>query len=58
MTGSAGQSVDFSNAVCTADDAYANNILWVNAAGNEAQKHYWADFTDSDSDGWHNVSEQ
>jgi subtilisin family serine protease len=36
----------FSNPVCTADDAYANNILWVNAAGNEAQRHYEADFTD------------
>ncbi|MGD8982102.1 MAG: S8 family serine peptidase, partial [Desulfobacterales bacterium] len=46
----------FSNPVCTADDAYANNILWVNAAGNEAQRHYEAIFADSDSDGWHNVS--
>jgi len=36
----------FSNPVCTADNAYANNILWVNAAGNEAQRHYEADFTD------------
>jgi len=45
-----------SNPVCTADDAYANNILWVNAAGNEAQRHYEAVFTDSDSNGWHNVS--
>jgi len=44
------------NAVCTAEDAYDKNILWVNAAGNEAQKHYWADFTDSDGDGWHDVS--
>ena len=47
---------DFINPVCTADDAYANNILWVNAAGNEAQRHYEAVFKDSDSDGWHNVS--
>ena len=46
----------FSNPVCTADNAYVNNILWVNAAGNEAQKHYEAVFTDSDADGWHNVS--
>jgi subtilisin family serine protease len=42
--------------VCTADDAYLNNILWVNAAGNEAQKHYEADFSDPDGNGWHNVS--
>jgi hypothetical protein len=46
----------FSNPVCTANDAYANNILWVNAAGNEAQRHYEAVFKDSDSDGLHNVS--
>jgi subtilisin family serine protease len=47
----------FSNAVCTADDAYDKNILWVNAAGNEAKKHYWADFRDSDEDGWHDISD-
>jgi len=46
----------FSNPVCTADDAYANNILWVNSAGNEAQRHYEALFSDPDTDGWHNVS--
>jgi len=44
------------NAVCTAEDAYDKNILWVNAAGNGAQKHYWADFKDSDKDGWHDVT--
>jgi len=46
----------FSNPVCTANDAYANNILWVNSAGNEAQRHYEALFSDPDNDGWHNVS--
>jgi hypothetical protein len=46
----------FSNPVCTADDAYASNILWVNAVGNEAQKHYEAVFSDPDDNGWHNVS--
>ena len=46
----------FGNAVCSADDAYANGILWVNAAGNEATMHYEATFTDSDSNGWHNIS--
>jgi subtilisin family serine protease len=45
-----------SNADCTADDAYDHNILWVNAAGNEAQSHYEAVFSDPDKDGWHNVS--
>jgi hypothetical protein len=45
------------NGVCTANDAYNNNILWVNAAGNEAQGHYEAVFSDSDNDGWHNVSD-
>ena len=46
----------FSEPVCTADNAYANNILWVNSAGNEAQRHYEAFFSDPDTDGWHNVS--
>jgi len=45
-----------SNPVCTANDAYASNILWVNAAGNEAQRHYEALFSDPDTDGWHNIS--
>ena len=46
----------FSYPVCTANNANANNILWVNAAGNSATKHYEAFFTDTDVDGWHNVS--
>jgi subtilisin family serine protease len=46
----------YSSSVCTANDAYANDILWVNAAGNQANRHYEATFMDSDSDGWHNVS--
>ena len=45
-----------SNPVCTANHAYDNGILWVNAAGNQATRHYEATFTDPDSDGWHNVS--
>jgi len=39
------------NAVCSANDAYANGILWVNAIGNEAARHYEASFVDSI--GWH-----
>ena len=45
-----------SNPVCTAEDAYSRGILWVNAAGNYAKKHYEATFSDTDGDGWHNVS--
>jgi subtilisin family serine protease len=45
-----------SNPVCTANDAYENGILWVTSAGNSANKHYEATFTDSDGDGFHNVS--
>jgi len=45
-----------SNPVCTANDAYNHGILWVNAAGNQAEQHYEATFTDFDSDGWHNIS--
>jgi subtilisin family serine protease len=46
----------FRNPVCTADSAYANDILWVTAAGNEANRHYEATFSDIDNDGLHNVS--
>ncbi len=46
-----------SNPVCTANHAYNHGILWVNAAGNQATRHYEARFTDSDSNGWHNVSD-
>jgi len=46
----------FPNAVCSADDAYANEILWVNAAGNEATQHFEATFTDLEPNRWHNVS--
>ena len=43
------------NKVCTANDAYSNGILWVNSAGNAANKHYEATFTDSNNDTWHDV---
>lgn len=39
-----------------ADDARANGILWVNAAGNAAKRHYQDDFSDPDSDNWHNFT--
>jgi subtilisin family serine protease len=45
-----------SNAVCSANDAYSKGILWVNAMGNLAKKHYGATFTDPDGDGLHNVA--
>lgn len=31
-------------------------IVWVNAAGNEADQHFAADYTDSDTDGWADLS--
>lgn len=34
-------------------DARANGILWVNAAGNEAQRHWSGTFLSADGDGWH-----
>lgn len=34
------------NPVCTANHAYDHGILWVNAAGNQAKRHYEATFTD------------
>ena len=36
------------------NDAADNGILWVNAAGNEAEGHYSGFWSDSDSDDWHN----
>ncbi len=36
-----------------AADARANGILWVNAAGNEAGRHWSGSFMDDDGDGWH-----
>ncbi len=46
-----------SNPVCSANSAYANNILWVTAAGNEANQHYEAVFSDTDNNGMHNFSD-
>ena len=45
-----------SNPVCTAENAYENGILWVNSAGNYAQKHYEAVFRDTDSNRFHNIT--
>ena len=36
------------------DDAFQNNVLWVNAAGNEAQSQISARLSDPDSDEFHN----
>ena len=36
-----------------ANDARANGILWVNAAGNQANRHYQGVFADTDGDGVH-----
>ena len=36
------------------DDAFQNNVLWVNAAGNEAQRKISALLSDPDGDGFHN----
>ena len=42
------------------NDAADNGILWVNAAGNDAQSHYYGFWSDDDSDhdsnNWHNFS--
>ncbi len=36
--------------------ARSNGILWVNSAGNRAQTHWEAPFSDTDGDGWHNYA--
>jgi PKD repeat protein len=35
--------------------ATSGGILWVNAAGNEAQSHWQSGFADANSDGWHDT---
>ena len=46
---------DGTGLVCSiADDARSNGVLWVNAAGNWAEKHYQGLFTDSDN--WHDFT--
>ncbi|MGC9084435.1 MAG: S8 family serine peptidase, partial [Anaerolineae bacterium] len=35
------------------DSVAARGVLWINSAGNEAQSHYRAPFTDTDGDGFH-----
>ncbi len=38
------------------DDLSAQDVLWVNSAGNEADVHYRTRFNDSDGDGYHNFA--
>ena len=40
------------------NDAADKGILWVNSAGNDAQSHYDGDWSDYDSDNWHNFSNE
>ena len=48
---------DGTGLVCDiANDAYSHNILWVNAAGNAAKKHYQRFFSDVNGNGWHEFS--
>ncbi len=48
---------DGTGLVCDiANDAESNGILWVNAAGNAAKKHYQRFFSDVNSNGWHEFS--
>jgi len=45
---------DGAGVICAiTDNARANGILWVNAAGNSAKRHYQGSFTDTDGDDWH-----
>jgi len=37
----------------TAKRAIAGGMLWVNAAGNEAESHWEGQFADGNADGWH-----
>ena len=45
---------DGTGAICDiVNSAKSGGILWVNSAGNHAQRHYQASFSDSDGDDWH-----
>ena len=40
------------------NDAADKGILWVNSAGNDAKSHYYGFWSDRDSDGWQNFSNE
>ena len=40
------------------NDAADKGILWVNSAGNNAKSHYYGFWSDRDSDGWQNFSNE
>ena len=47
----------FSNSVLrSVDIAVAGGSAWVNSAGNAARATWFGDFTDTNSDGWHNFA--
>ncbi len=48
---------DGTGLVCDiANDADSHNIVWINAAGNAANRHYQRLFSDVDGNGWHEFS--
>ncbi|MCR4437666.1 MAG: S8 family serine peptidase [candidate division KSB1 bacterium] len=49
--------LDGTGPICAiVDTASAHGIVWVNAAGNHARRHYRAHFSDSDGNGWHDFA--
>ena len=48
--------LQYQNPVCTVNDAFAHEILWVNAAGNAGNKHHSAIFSSSDGNTFHDPS--
>ena len=40
------------------NDAADQGVLWVNAAGNSANSHYFQSWSDNDSDRWHNFEDE
>jgi len=49
---------DGTGLVCSiAENAFENNILWINSAGNYRKRHYYGKFYDPDSDNLHNFLE-
>ena len=49
--------LDGTGPICAmVDTAFAHGIIWVNAAGNHAQRHYRAQYYDSDGNDWHDFA--
>ena len=52
-----GPANETSNISKKVNEARDSGILWINAAGNEAEQHWQGQFSDTDGDSWHNFQD-